>query len=717
MCVHYMFKDLNIKSEYRSGRNNVIRDFYIPVLSESIKYKRAVGFFSSTALTEILKGITGLLSNGGKIELIASPELSLEDIEAIEKGYEERDKIVERAIMRSMFKPKNYFESERLNILANLIAEERLEIKIAFTITCNQLGIYHEKMGLMYDAYNNVIAFSGSTNETGTAFHANYEVMDVYCSWQTEFERKKVYEKELAFHQLWTNADTNVNIVDFPEVAKEKLLSYKKKTCDLQLEVKEAEEIDKKEQQIKNSKNAFRKPNWLNLYSYQQEAINNWVKANYRGVFDMATGAGKTFTALGALSNLSEQLFDNLGVIIVCPYQHLVEQWTEDIEKFNVKPLICYSKYNWKKEFDYLVKDFKLGVVNRFCAIMTNATYMTDYVQKILNKANGNLCIVVDEAHNFGAKKMQQCLLSNFKYRLALSATIERHHDELGTQILLEYFGNKCITFTLKDAIDNDFLTHYYYKPVVITLDEDELYEYNAITNKIINLIKKNKEKDVIPKSAEILLIKRARIIAGARNKVKKLKELVNYYKTDSNILVYCGATQYDESPDKEDVRQIEAVTDMMGNDFGMRVTMFTSKESPEERERIKKSFAEGELLQAIIAIKCLDEGVNIPGIKTAFILASSTNPKEYIQRRGRVLRKAKGKKYAVIFDFVTLPKSLEDPLGDNVDSEMSLIRREVERMQDFMEYCDNKFETVKLLDDIKHHYKLYEIGAKDYGI
>lgn len=713
-----MFKDLNIQSEYRSGKNNVIKDFFIPVLSNAVKYKRAVGFFTSSALVEIAKGITGLLSNGGQIELIVSPRLSEEDIIAIEKGYGERNKIIEAALMREFIEPKTYFESERLNILATLIAEGRLDIKVAFTTKCNQIGIYHEKMGLMYDKEGNVIAFSGSTNETEMAFVANYEVMDVFCSWQTEFEQKKVYEKELAFHRLWTNADNDVNIIEFPDVAKEKLQTYKKDVIDKEIDLKETIKIDEELKKNSNPKNAFRVPNGITFYNYQQKAIDNWMRAENIGIFDMATGSGKTFTGLGALAALSEKRGDHLGVIIICPYQHLVEQWVEDIRRFNVEPLICYSKYDWKKRFNYLIKDYKLGVIERFCAIMTNATYSTDYVQDILKKSKDDLCILVDEAHNFGAEKLQQCMLNVFKYRLALSATIERHNDEAGTEKLMEYFGEKCIEFTLKDAIDNDFLTHYYYKPVVVYLEDEELEEYNKLTNKIGNILKNNPDKETLPKSAEVLLLKRARLIAGAKNKLSALKEQILPYKDESYLLVYCGATKYDDdNVDEGDKRQIEAVTEMLGNELNMRVSMFTSKESPDERERIKNSFAEGKMLQAIVAIKCLDEGVNIPGIRTAFILASSTNPKEYIQRRGRVLRKAKGKDHATIYDFVTLPKPLDSPLGLNVESELTLIRREMQRVEDFMDYCDNKSETIKLLDEIKRHYKLFEIGVKDYGI
>lgn len=715
------FKEIEIKTEYRSGRSDVIKDFYIPVLSSAVKYKRAVGFFSSTALVQIAKGISKMVINGGQIQLIASPRLSEEDILAIQKGYENREEIVTQAILREFTEPKTYFETERLNMLATLIAENKLDIKIAFTQDRNQLGIYHEKMGLIYDADNNVIAFSGSTNETENAFVTNYEVMDVYCSWQSEFEAKKVEEKELAFHMLWTNADSKVTIMDFPEIAVNKLLEFKRDEVDSQIDLLECSLKEKEKENT--AKNVFRVPSDVSFddHPYQLEAIENWIEADGQGIFDMATGAGKTFTALGALSTLSEKLKDNIGVIILCPYQHLVEQWVEDIKRFNVTPLICYSKYDWKKKFKLLISDFKLGVIKNFCAIMVNASYSTEYVQDILRNAKGNLCIVVDEAHNFGAARLQKCMLDNFKYRLALSATLERHHDELGTQSLYNYFKNKCIEFTLEDAIKQGFLTPYYYHPVVVNLEEDELEEYIDLTEKILNILRKN-SGDEIPKSAEMLLIKRSRIIAGARNKIHVLEKLMEDYKDDNNILVYCGATKVmedkDDDCDEDDIRQIERVVDILGNKLKMRVSMFTSKEDASERERIKNSFAEGHMLQALVAIKCLDEGVNIPGIRTAFIMASSTNPKEYVQRRGRVLRRSKGKNFAVIYDFITLPRSLDSSVKPgNSDYEISLFKREKERLDDFVRLCENPSESYKLIDQINDYYQLNYIGGHDYGI
>ena len=711
------FKNLQLKTEYRTGVSDVVRDFFEPLLSNAVSYKRAVGFFSSTALVQISKGLAKMVERGGKVQLIVSPHLSQEDIDAIERGYKERDKVIEEALLRGFTAPKDLFEEKRLNLLATLIAEGRLDIKVAFT---KGYGMYHEKMGLIQDADNNIVAFSGSINESETAFKHNYEVLDVSYSWGDESDKRRVETKQFAFHTLWTNADHSITVLDFPEVAKEKLKAQLRGQVDYEIDAQEALLTA-----VSNSKpkNTFRIPDVVNLYEYQQKAIDAWMAADKRGIFDMATGSGKTYTGLGALATLSKSLKDKLGVFIVCPYQHLVEQWVEDIRAFGVEPLICYSDYkDWDKKLKNLLSDFNLGVIERYCVIVSNASFklskMQDQVAKI--KPHENVCLVVDEAHNVGAEGMQKALPPNLKFRLALSATVERHRDEEGTRAIYDYFGKKCITFTLKDAIDNGFLTPYKYYPIVVTLDSEELGQYIELTDKIVRLLRGHKEGQKLPQQAQMLLIKRARIIAGCQSKVEALKECITPYKDKNNILVYCGATRVEAHyTDSGDERQIEAVLKMLGKELNMKVHKFTSDEDNAERTRLKESFSEGTMLQVLVAIKCLDEGVNIPGIRTAFILASSTNPKEYIQRRGRVLRKAKGKQFAEIYDFIVMPRGFETSKSyiQDINAELSLVRRELERVEDFMQLAMNASESFILRDRINEYYKTNYIGGTDYGI
>lgn len=194
-------QDIEIKKEYRSRLDNVARDFYIPLLNQAVSYKRSVGFFSSSILVEISKGIIGLVKNGGKIQLIASPRLSDEDVTAIRKGYEQRNKVIQNALIRQLKDPENKYQADRLNFLANLIADGYLDIKIALTEDGSEIGMYHEKMGIIEDAEGNRVAFSGSNNETANALLANYETIDVYTSWSVDLPR---VEKVIRYISTYT---------------------------------------------------------------------------------------------------------------------------------------------------------------------------------------------------------------------------------------------------------------------------------------------------------------------------------------------------------------------------------------------------------------------------------------------------------------------------------------------------------------------------------
>ena len=337
------YRDLHIRKEYRSSQDNIVQDFYVPILHSSIFYKRAVGFFSSSSFAEISKGISSLIKNDGYIQLVASPILSSSDIEAITKGYQLRDEIVKNAILRSLIISDDYFESERLNLLAHLIADNKLDIKIALTEDVNSFGIYHEKMGIFADQEGNKIAFSGSLNESATAFHANYETIDVFCSWVSEEENERVNAKEDAFTRIWNNSEKNITIIDFPELKEEIINRYKKNAPNYNIDLEEGD-FEYSGDSLNQIETKFPTiPKNLKLHNYQNCAIDIWVENNYCGIFDMATGTGKTLTGLGAVTRLSHDLNHRLAVIIVCPYQHLVEQWVEDIKKFNIKPIIGYS--------------------------------------------------------------------------------------------------------------------------------------------------------------------------------------------------------------------------------------------------------------------------------------------------------------------------------------------------------------------------------------
>lgn len=709
--------DIQIDSEYRTLSCDMANDFYIPMLGEAIFYKRAVGFFSSSALAAISAGIYELYENGGKIQLIASPRLSLEDIEAINDGYQKREEIIKGALKRELEDCTDFCQQNRLNLLATLIAKGILDIRIAVTIGKKGIGMYHEKMGLIEDIEGNIVAFSGSMNETDTAIHDNYEAIDVFCSWIST-DNKRVERKNQAFTKMWDGLDENICVMKFPEIEKEFIEKYQMGDIDAKL--------------LKEGWAAYHvkptfglvKPEWLNLYDYQQEAIKNWQANDYCGIFDMATGTGKTLTALGAVAELCKNV-KRLAVIIVCPYQHLVEQWVEDIRAFGANPIIGYSgsSYtNYKRELKNRIFNFNYKITDFFCFITTNASFMSKAINGEIRKLTQDTILVVDEAHNFGAKNLQNTLQLDFTYRLALSATLERQGDEDGTTVLKNFFGNKCIEYGLERAIAEKKLTPYYYYPVIVYLTDEELEKYQLYTSKIIQNIVRRKDKTIVTNLAKEFMLKRARLVAGASEKIEKLREMANDFKNEKNMLIYCGATnvQGNDKSSDEDIRQIDYISRMLNFDFGMHTAQFTSREDSNERKRRLEEFQDGEI-QALIAIKCLDEGVNVPAIKTAYILASTTNPKEYIQRRGRVLRLYPGKEAAYIYDFITLPRELttvENTSAELAKSERALVVKEIKRMREFCHISLNPYETQMLIMDLRDIYNVTEekILEKDEG-
>ena len=653
------FKDLSIKKMYRTKKCNIVNEFFIPVLDNATSYKRAAGFFSSEGLYQLAEGIIGLVNNTGRIQLIVSPRLTKEDIEAINDGYSRRE-IIENRLINDFIEPTNRRNENHLNLLANLIADRYLDIKVAFM---KEDELYHEKIGIVQDLYGNKLAFSGSINETYNALCKNFESFVVFDNWSNEenIERTEMLEK--SFDDLWADKDDCVDIIPFPRILYDKIAEYKKYPTDKVIDIENTYKKEEKDSTF------FVAPENVNFYDYQEEAVANWMDNGSVGIFDMATGSGKTYTALYGLSELS------------------------------VKNAVI---------------GYNLKVRRNFCVITTNSTFCSDKFQNTISRVKRNLCLVADEAHNLGAEKISSKLLQNAKYRLALSATIERYRDEAGTKRLKDYFGKVCQSFTLKDAIKRGFLSKYYYYPIVVNLTEDELEKYGELSEKISNICKNSSEEDLKDnKALEVLMIKRARIVAGAKNKVNALMDAIEKYKNDNHILVYCGATKYDNEDisDDSEVKQITKVTKLLYDNFGFKVRKFTSEENKQERQKIKEMFVDGDDLQIITAIKCLDEGVNIPSIKTAFIMASSTNPKEYIQRRGRVLRKSPDKEYSEIYDFITLPKAMGEDCFAIKNYEISLVKKEVERMMDFAETAENPIVADNLKDELYSDYGIYNEG------
>lgn len=698
----------NIKLSYNSLRDDIINEFYIPCLQRAVMYKRAVGFFSSNILLQITNGLGAFADNGGKMKLLISPKLDPEDYEAIKAGYDMKKYVTEKLEKNFDFETTYDQKEKRFGMLSHMISTGLLDIRIV-VVECNyERAMFHRKIGIMKDNHDNYICFSGSSNETYNGYVLNDEELDVYCSWKSEENSSRCAEKEFSFDSIWNGSFKGLVTIPFPEAIKEKLLVYRDYNNEKFVE------IDKRFAEYSESLNrkdeSPRIKQGIELHDYQKNAIDNWEKNGFKGIFDMATGTGKTFTAAGAICRIYEKK-KRIFIIICCPYTHLVDQWYDELKaNFNIESIKCYGTEDYEKVLKRKIIKFKQKRIDFVCAIITNASFKRDFIQSLINENLKHTLLVVDEAHNFGAEGIAKFLSVDFPYRLALSATFERYRDEKGTQQLYDFFGKKCIEYTLDEAIQNGYLTQYKYYPILVYLSDDEYEKYIKISKQIAKCRSSSGE---LSERGKKLLIERARIIAGTEDKLYKLNEAIIPYKKESNMLVYCGTVKYDHAIFSDrtgtEFRQIDEVCALLNKNLGMYSTKFTAEENSEERHEILDAFKE-ERFQVLIAIKCLDEGVNIPAIKTAFILASSTNPKEYIQRRGRVLRKAKGKQFAEIFDFITLPRPIDEICSFNNPNfciEKNLARKEMDRIIEFSRLAINSSFSNEVRQMIREAYKM----------
>ncbi|MGB5632618.1 MAG: DNA phosphorothioation system restriction enzyme [Waterburya sp.] len=439
-------------------------------------------------------------------------------------------------------------------------------------------------------------------------------------------------------------------------------------------------------------------PNNITLRKYQHQAVANWLENKGRGTLKMATGSGKTIIALA----IALELYQQIGLqvlLIVCPYRHLVSQWSRECQKFNLKPIIAMTRVdNWQRELSNQLYNLHNTPQSFLTIVTTNSTLISEGFQSQLKYFPAKTLIVGDEAHNLGSTRLESSLPRNIGLRLALTATPERQYDELGTEALLNYFGAIIQPeFTLADAIKQGALVHYLYYPVFVELTASEASDYAKLTKRIGWSLNKNPSFHHND-SLTSLLTKRSRLIATAANKLTCLKNLMVSRLNTSHTLFYCGDGHLDD-----ETRQIDAVTHLLGKELGYRVNTYTTDTSLEKRERLRRQFESGEL-QGLVAIRCLDEGIDIPAIKTAIILASSSNPRQFIQRRGRILRPHPSKNQATLFDTIVLPPNLD---RETWKVEKNLLRKELLRFLTFAELADNASEATKQLLRLQEQYEL----------
>jgi DNA phosphorothioation system restriction enzyme len=643
--------------------------------------------------------------NGGKARWVTSPILSEEDWAALYAGDQARsDPVLKAALLQNIVDLARVLEESTLKAISWMIADGIIDFKLALPRERLAGGDFHDKFGIFVDANEDRLSFNGSYNDSIQGLR-NYESIKVFPSWEPAFA-PLVDADANRFERLWRNEDPNVRVFELPDAAKEAIL------------------------QLRTSDRPYPKPQWVDskvneppgpyrstIFSppadfvpreYQKEAMREWLKVGGRGILAMATGSGKTATALYLSYKVSEQI-PTLVLVIVCPYINLAKQWVREMARFSLFPICCYEgRENWEESLRGGMTSAISGAVKLLPVVVTNKTFLSPDFQAMLRPDLVPHFLIADEVHNLGAPQILRRLDERIKFRLGLSATPKRHADEDGTAALFSYFGGIVFEFTLKQAIEAEMLCRYLYYPVLVDLTETEGEQYWELTQQISrNSFSEDGEMSPVLK---MLLIKRSRLLASAANKLPALSKVLNSLEEPANrALVYCGdgRVESEASGDQDNERQIDATLKLLGGQHHLRVRKFTCEESVEEREEMLGRLNNRQL-DAIVAIRCLDEGIDVPDIRMAFILASSTNPRQFIQRRGRLLRRSPGKNRAYIWDFVIRPPDLGGRFDEaTFNTERRLLKRELERIVDFCRTAENGDVALNQLLNLRKTYNL----------
>lgn len=700
--------DITIPRQYDGESGSLITDFYIPALSVAVTYDRAVGYFSAQALVEAAKGISTLVSNGGKMRLIVGAEIDEETYQYIKSAHSITaiESLLTRSLEIGPDLPSARLASYRLELLAWLISTRRLSIKCAFRRT----GMFHQKIGIIADALNNRVAFHGSNNESKRALlpDLNDEYASIYRSWDEEIYKYYGEPIERKFNALWKNVSKNNYVVDVPSKIYDKLreaygsssppdTTKERSLISLLLDQRDDSEIPRPPSAIEGEP--------FSLRAHQKEALEEWKKNAFNGILEHATGSGKTITAIWAALKIYESK-GRLFLIAAAPYQALASQWVEELRRFNFRAIPCFiSQKVWKENLTRSIDDFNIGVTDIVCCVAVNDTLFSKSFQGLLQKLEPETLsqcalFIGDECHHYTSADAKE-KLQPFRMRLGLSATPFGMNPEQNNSIK-SLFGGVVHKYSLEQALADKVLAPYRYYFVVTYLEDEEESEYLRLSAVIASLEHRRQTgASVDMEQLNSAYVKRSGILASCQDKIEKFNTLLGERKPEPLTLAYGGSgyASSNEASNKDRSRNISLVIKSLRN-YGWRVSPFTAEETAIDRRSILTAFRIQEI-ECLASIRVLDEGIDIPGCRQAFLLASSRSPRQFIQRRGRVLRRSAGKDMADIYDFITLAKR------DDKESFRSLAKAELQRAYEFSRLAINGGWNIEKLIEIARDWEL----------
>ncbi len=681
-----------LKPHYESGNSDIAQDFFVPCLTYCNRYKRAVGFFSSSTLVTWAQILPRLVNNDDVgIQLLMSPQLSPKDKLALQQAStaSQRERLLQELADQIVTDAVEFAANPsdvglRMRLFSWLVASGRLEVAFAFPEHVDDAGIFHEKIGVFEFPWDATVAFTGSANESLSGHSRNYESIDVFRDWIPN-DCGRVRIKTEQYETAWRGAAPGLKVLTLSSKALEK--------------VKQAAPDDRPDLGAYRVNIDVAKG--VRPRAYQQEAIDAWIAQGKRGILDMATGTGKTKTALFAVKHVRED-FRQLLIVVVAPYKHLAEQWADECDAFGWRKQMCSSDYpDWEQKAANLRLEFAARSLDLAFLIVTYATFAMPRFQSMLSRFSQPKMFIADEVHHLGAESRRRSL-NAFDARLGLSATPRRTYDPEGTQWLLDNVGPIVYRFPLQDAIP-EFLTPYDYHLHLVRLTSEEQEEYADVMEQIALVCARGADLSEEDPDANqhlgALLRRRHEVIGGASNKLPCLNQLLRARIAREGVDSVNFSLFYSSS------RLFDQVMTSLSKVHDLRVSKFTFEETRHERQDILQGFADGRI-HAILAKKCLDEGMDIPATRAAFILASSSNPMEFIQRRGRVLRRFPGKDRAVIHDFFVLPA--EHTEINQYDQR--LVERELKRILEFADTSRNPVPTREAVMPIQKQYSLLHL-------
>lgn len=675
-----MLSDIELPRSINTSKGSPIKDFFIPALAEAIEYSVAVGYFSSEWIKNAAEGIANIALRGGKIRWIISPTLSENDQILILENSNQQNTLIQDLFFKNIEHLINELSDNTKNAIAWLIKDGILEFK--FAIPKNNLyGIFHVKEGYLRDKEGGTVAFDGSYNTTGAA-ESNWEKINIFSA---DIDSERVLDIINDFEEKWNNQEPNLLVIAPDRIILEHISSFSDNTdCNYNLTA----ETDKTLPHF---------PFEEGPRPYQMEAHQNWKENNHSGIFSMATGTGKTITSLNCLLKIFEK-DKSYNAIICVPNKNLVTQWLAEVAKFNFNELIIrFDSENQNRDHQVIELNNRIRFSNKNFVIVSTYQSLSLLFKRFKYIPKSTL-FIADEAHNMGAPSIFNILKNKtFKYKIGLSATPGRFFSELETNSLNTWFNDSppyCYDFPLKKAISEGYLCEYHYMPYPVYLNDFEYEEYQKLSIKIVQVKNMESSDDSY---LESLLLKRKKIINNCIAKVDLIPELLIKHNNTIGHLKYCIVYVSDGQTD-EDGKLLNTISENIASlkINNLRISEYATTAHFSKTKQLAnklKSFSNGEI-DVLVAIKMLDEGVDIPRAEIGVLSSSSRNPREYIQRMGRLLRQHPLKKKAFIYDLFVLPRRFPENDFDN-----SLFKNELKRICFIADSARNYFEVRESLE------------------